>query len=242
MSTAWSEIYDRFQRRDEMRRIGLEALAGSYRTGVLRSPAGGGRSEIDRDIAVGEAGTAVGARFEPALPRRHAASFSRLRPSSPGSGTRPSPLPSSKPPSPRIAINERRCCVVPSRPVAPSTMIPIVRVPSRLQARVSGLRRALLLVYPRTLPSPRGRWRARNRGPNAKVSLAPQCVERIGVRDSSRTTGSRRRSPRAGSRGCGRGSRPGSSKAAPRRSCRRSPGRRCRPAAAATGRAPSPRG
>ena len=57
-----------------------------------------------------------------------------------------------------------------------------------------------------------------------------------------RVTPPRRRLRRAGFRGCGRGSRPGSSAAARGRSCRRSPDRRCPPEPAATTRAPVLRG
>src|SRR5215469_1390789 len=66
--------------------------------------------------------------LSPPFAAANAASFSRLRPSNTGSGTRRSPLASGSPPSLRIAISDRRCCVLPSRPVAPSTTMPILRV------------------------------------------------------------------------------------------------------------------
>src|SRR5690242_2612011 len=66
--------------------------------------------------------------LSPPLAAAKSASFAGLRPSNTGSGTRRSPLPSASPPSLRIAISERRCWVAPRRPVAPSMMMPIVRV------------------------------------------------------------------------------------------------------------------
>ena len=53
-------------------------------------------------------------------------SFSGSRPSNSGWGTRRSPFASANPPSDRIASNAFRCCVVPSRPVAPSMTMPIM--------------------------------------------------------------------------------------------------------------------
>src|SRR5215471_5047126 len=66
--------------------------------------------------------------LSPPFAAANAASFLRLRPSNTGSDTRRSPLASGSPPSLRIAISDRRCCVLPSRPVAPSTTTPILRV------------------------------------------------------------------------------------------------------------------
>src|SRR5689334_18750284 len=66
--------------------------------------------------------------LSPPFAAASAASFAELRPSRTGWGTRRSPLVSASPPSLRIAISERRCWVVPRRPVAPSIMMPIVRV------------------------------------------------------------------------------------------------------------------
>src|SRR5215472_15656153 len=64
----------------------------------------------------------------PPLAAASAASFPALRPSSTGSGISRSPLLSGNPPSVRISSNAFRCCVVPSRPVAPSITTPIVFV------------------------------------------------------------------------------------------------------------------
>src|SRR5947208_12175047 len=66
--------------------------------------------------------------LRPPLFSASAASFSGLRPSNSGSGIRRSPFASASPPSPRIASNARKCCVVPRRPVAPSMTMPIVRL------------------------------------------------------------------------------------------------------------------
>src|SRR5204863_5278268 len=69
---------------------------------------------------------------KPPLLSASAASLSRLRPSSSGSGIRRSPFLSDRPPSRRMSSSARKCWVVPRRPVAPSMTTPIVRSGIRL--------------------------------------------------------------------------------------------------------------
>src|SRR5436190_12678422 len=64
---------------------------------------------------------------KPPLLSASAASLSRLRPSSRGSGIRRSPFLSDRPPSRRMSSSARKCWVVPRRPVAPSMTTPILR-------------------------------------------------------------------------------------------------------------------
>src|SRR2546423_11646476 len=66
-------------------------------------------------------------RRRPPLLSASAASLSRLRPSSRGSGIRRSPFLSDRPPSRRVSSSARKCWVVPRRPVAPSMTTPILR-------------------------------------------------------------------------------------------------------------------
>ena len=108
----------------------IDVLAGGERRAdALGPPAGGGRVEIDRDRRVGEAGVAIGA---PSAGRRCARPVPRAcrgcGRATPARASAGRHCRAAARPRARIAISDRRCCVVPSRPVAPSMTMPIVRV------------------------------------------------------------------------------------------------------------------